>query len=129
MPWANNHSRRIRRRSAVVGIPGRRSPKCPCRRALPLCGMPPRQADRAARCRRAIAPRSGQGFGNARTKLGLQRGQHGFAYPPPGKPAICVVWVLPRVESLLCTGLLGRFTAEVKEWPQQVPGPGWHPGQ
>ena len=86
----------------------------PFRRPVRLRGKPIEQLGVVAQ--QLCSP--GQGFGNAGPKLGLQRGQHGFAYAHSRKPAICVVGVLPRVESLLRTGLLGRFTADVKEWPQ-----------
>jgi hypothetical protein len=39
------------------------------------------------------------------------------------------VWILPRLESELRTCLLGRATAQVQEWPQQMAGSGCHPGQ
>jgi hypothetical protein len=39
------------------------------------------------------------------------------------------VWVLPRFEAELGARLLGRFAAEVQEWPQQMTGSWRHPGQ
>ena len=110
MPWAISHSRRIPaaqggrlgfQGGAVQGVCAAES----FRRSVRLGSKAIEQLGVVAQQLRG----PGQGFGNAGTKLGLQRGQHGLAYPHSAKPAIGVVWSPADSSPCSAPGLLGRF--------------------
>ena len=121
MPWAISHSRRIRRRRAGGWDSRAAQSKCLCRRALPPFGTPRQQGDRAARCRRAAAPRSGPRL----------RQRPGPSSVSSVGSTVSRTRTLLNRRSVLCGSCHGSspcsaqacsvVSADVKEWPQRVP--------